>query len=265
MPDDNYVLLETDEHGVATLTLNRPEKYNAFIPEMLAQWREKLLEAKDDPAVRVVVLTGAGKAFCAGGDSGKMAARATENALSRKDFLWRQVHEIPMLLDRFEKPIIAAINGVARGAGLDMALMCDIRYMARSANVAESYINIGMIAGDGGAYYLPRIIGLDHAIDICLTGRVVESAEAKELGMVTKVLPDDELMPAVYKLARAIAEQPQDAVRMYKRTIYQSINMTLAAHLDMVSSHTSVLRETPEHRERVERLKNKTLTKTKQD
>ncbi|WEX12458.1 enoyl-CoA hydratase-related protein [Chelativorans sp. AA-79] len=261
MSDEKYILFETDEHGVATLTLNRPEKYNAFIPEMLTQWREKLAEARDDPKVHVVVLTGAGKAFCAGGDSGKMADRATENALTRKDFLWRQVHEIPLLLDRFEKPIIAAINGAARGAGLDMALMCDIRYMAESANVAESYINVGMIAGDGGGYYLPRLIGLDHALEICLTGRVVGSAEAKALGMVTHVVPDEELLPAAYKLARTIAEQPQAAIRMYKRSLYQSLSMTLSAHLDMVSSHTSVLRETPEHRERVERLRNKTLPK----
>lgn len=261
MADEQYILLETDEFGVAKLTLNRPEKYNAFVPEMLAQWRDKLIEARDDPAIRVVILTGAGKAFCAGGDTGKIAHRATEDALTRKDFLWRQVHEIPMLLDRFEKPIIAAINGVARGAGLDMALMCDLRYMAESANVAESYINIGMIAGDGGAYYLPRLIGLDHALDICLTGRVVGAAEAKQLGMVTKVLPDGELMDAAYEWARAVARQPQAAVRMFKRTIHQSLSMTLPAHLDMVSSHTSVLRETPEHRERVEQYRNKQKSK----
>jgi enoyl-CoA hydratase/carnithine racemase len=261
MADERYIVLETDEFGVATLTLNRPEKYNAFVPEMLAQWRDAIIEAREDTAIHVVILTGAGKAFCAGGDTGKIAHRATEDALTRKDFLWRHVHEIPMLLDRFEKPIIAAINGVARGAGLDMALMCDLRYMAQSANVAESYINIGMIAGDGGAYYLPRLIGIDHALDLSLTGRVVGAAEAKELGMVTRVLPDEELLPAAREWARSVASQPQAAIRMFKRTIYQSLTMTLPAHLDMVSSHTSVLRETPEHRERIEQYRNKARAK----
>ena len=158
---ENFILFDVKPSGVATLTLNRPEKYNAFTPEMIDQWFAVLSKAADDPAVRVIVLTGAGKAFCAGGDAGKMEHRATQDALTQKHFLWRQVHKIPLLMEQMDKPIIAAINGVARGAGLDMALMCDIRFMAESANVGESYINLGLIAGDGGAYYLPKLIGMD--------------------------------------------------------------------------------------------------------
>ena len=248
---ENYILFNVEDSGVATLTLNRPEKYNAFIPEMIDQWTKVLAEAADNPAVRVIVLTGAGKAFCSGGDAGKMAHRATQDALTRKHFLWRQVHKIPLLLEQMDKPIIAAINGVARGAGLDMALMCDIRFMAESATVGESYINLGLIAGDGGAYYLPRLIGMDKALEIFWTGRAVGAKEAEQLGMVTRAVPDDQLMAVTYDLARRIAAQPFEAVRAYKRLTYQSRELSLAAHLDMVSSHVAALRDTDDHRQRI--------------
>ena len=248
---ENYILFDVKPSGVATLTLNRPEKYNAFTPEMIDQWFEVLAKAADDPAVRVVVLTGAGKAFCAGGDAGKMEHRATQDALTQKHFLWRQVHKIPLLLEQLDKPIIAAINGVARGAGLDMALMCDIRFMAESANVGESYINLGLIAGDGGAYYLPKLIGMDKALEIFWTGRSVGAKEAEQLGMVTRAVPDDQLMAVTYELAERIAAQPFEAVRAYKRLTYQSRNLSLTAHLDMVSSHTAILRDTDDHRQRI--------------
>jgi enoyl-CoA hydratase/carnithine racemase len=148
--------------------------------------------------------------------------------------------------------VIAAINGAARGAGLDMALMCDLRIMARSATLAETYINVGLIAGDGGTYYLPRLIGIPRALELFWTGRVVDADEAERIGLVSRVVADEALMPVTYELARAIAAQPFEAVRAYKRAVYQGMTMSLDAHLDMVSSHTSLLRDTPEHRERVE-------------
>jgi enoyl-CoA hydratase/carnithine racemase len=154
-------------------------------------------------------------------------------------------------MERMDKPTIAAINGAARGAGLDMALMCDLRTMADSATVAESYINVGLIAGDGGTYYLPRIIGLPRALELFWTGRAIDAAEAERIGLVNNVAPLDQLMKVTYDLARAIASQPFEAVRAYKRSVYQGMNMPLGAHLDMVSSHTSILRDTPEHRAKV--------------
>ena len=134
---------------------------------------------------------------------------------------------------------------------MDMALMCDIRYMAESATLAESYIAMGLIAGDGGTYYLPRLIGLDKALEMFWTGRSVGAAEAERMGLVTRVVPDAELMASTYDLARRIAAQPFEAVRAYKRATYQGMEMGLAAHLDMVSSHTSILRDTPDHRAKV--------------
>ncbi len=251
MTAETLVLFNVDAHGVATITLNRPEKYNAFTKDMIVRWGALLEQCESDPKIRVVVLTGAGKAFCSGGDISVQKDRANNDALERKDFLWRHVHKIAFIMERMDKPTIAAINGTARGAGLDMALMCDLRLMADSAMVAESYINVGLIAGDGGTYYLPRIIGTPRALELFWTGRAIGSEEALRIGLVNNVAAPDQLMAATYELARAIASQPFEAVRAYKRSVYQGLSMPLAAHLDMVSSHTSILRDTPDHRARV--------------
>ncbi len=251
MSTESLILFDTDDHGVATITLNRPEKYNAFTKDMINRWGEILEKCETDPKVKVVVLTGAGKAFCTGGDISAQKDRANNDSLERKDFLWRHVHKIAFVMERMDKPTIAAINGAARGAGLDMALMCDLRTMADTATLAESYINVGLIAGDGGTYYLPRIIGMPRALELFWTGRAIGAAEAERIGLVNNVVPADQLMAATQQLARAIAAQPFEAVRAYKRAAYQGMNMPLAAHLDMVSSHTSILRETPEHRAKV--------------
>jgi enoyl-CoA hydratase/carnithine racemase len=123
--------------------------------------------------------------------------------------------------------------------------------MADSATLAESYINVGLIAGDGGTYYLPRLIGTPRALELFWTGRAIDAAEAERIGLVNKVVSFEKLMPETYEFARSIAVQPFEAVRAYKRAVYQGMNMTLAAHLDMVSSHTSILRDTPDHRAKV--------------
>lgn len=251
MNAESMILFNTDEHGVATITLNRPDKYNAFTKDMINRWGTMLEQCETDPAIKVLVLTGAGKAFCSGGDISAQKDRANNDAVERKDFLWRHVHKIAFIMERMDKPTIAAINGAARGAGMDMALMCDLRVMADSATLAESYINVGLIAGDGGTYYLPRLIGTARALEIFWTGRAIGAPEAERIGLVNNVVPLDQLMPATYELARAIAAQPFEAVRAYKRSVYQGMSMTLPAHLDMVSSHTSILRDTPDHRAKV--------------
>jgi len=229
------ILLAVDADGIATLTLNRPDQLNAFDLEMVDAWRAALEQAEADERVKVIVVTGAGRAFCAGGDFEEMAKFSEMDSMGRKDFLYRHVHRIALTLERMEKPVIAAVNGAARGAGCDMALMCDIRLMASSATLAESYINIGLMAGDAGAWYLPRLIGTARALELFWTGRVVGAEEADR-------------MTATYDMARTIAAKPQQAVRFFRRAVYQSQTMALATHLDMVSSHMAVLEDTPEHR-----------------
>jgi enoyl-CoA hydratase/carnithine racemase len=245
------ILLNKAADGVATLTLNRPQHLNAFDHSMIDQWYAALQEAFADPAVKVIVVTGAGRAFCAGGDIDDLAKLQTLDSTARKNYLWKHVHRIVMAMERTDKPVIAAVNGAARGAGMDMAVMCDIRIAAASASFAESYIRFGLIAGDAGTYFLPRLIGTARALELFWTGRSVLADEAVQIGLVNRVVPDTELMGAAMALARQIAAQSAPAVGMFKRAVYQGMNHSLVSHLDLISSHMAVLEDTPEHRERV--------------
>ena len=245
------ILYAVDADGIATLTLNRPDKHNAFTIPMIDRWAELLLQAEADPAVRVIVLTGAGKSFCAGGDLDEMQGFQTMTAQERKDWLFRHVHNVVRNMHRLDKPTIAAINGTARGAGLDFALMCDLRIAGQSTTLAESYINMGLIAGDAGAWFLPRLIGSAKALEMFWTGRVVKAEEADRIGLVNRVVPDDQILSTSLELARQIAGQPQQAVRYFKRMVRQSPNISLDAHLDLISSHMSILEDSDDHRNKV--------------
>lgn len=237
--------------NIATITLNRPEKKNAFTTEMLHAWGDALLECGERDDVHVVVLTGAGDAFCSGGDVGNMKDRAEDSAYQRKVALSERVHRIPLILETFEKPVIVAVNGVATGAGMDMALMGDIRIAASSARFAETYMRVGIFSGDGGAWFLPRIVGTAKALDLLWTARFIDAAEAQSMGIVSRVVPDDQLLTAAYELATQIAAQPPIGVRMMKRAVYQAERMDLRTHLDMASSHMAAIYSTRDHREAV--------------
>lgn len=228
------------EDGVATIRLNRPRRKNAFTLEMIDQWVAALHDAHADDNVRVVVLTGTGDAFCSGVD---LEERRGESAtpIARKEMLSDRVHRIPLTMEGLDKPVIAAINGVAVGAGLDMALMCDLRIMARSARVSEGYIRVGMVPGDGGCYYLPRLVGTAKALELMWTGDFLDAVEAERLGLVNSVVDDDELAAAVKTLALKIARAHPMAVRMIKRATYQSLRTDLRTSLDLISSHTGVI------------------------
>ena len=165
MSSDEIVF--TVDDGIATIRLNRPERLNAFTYPMLDAWADALEEYRRDEAVRAVVLTGTGRGFCSGGDVRAMGERhkSGETAFQRKQAVHERIHRIPLILENFDKPYIVAINGVATGAGLDMALMGDIRFAAASARMAETYIKVGLISGDGGAWYLPRLVGVPRALE----------------------------------------------------------------------------------------------------
>jgi len=245
------IKLEVFDDGVAVLELNRPERLNAFNRQMIGEWREALAQIADDRRVRAVVLTGAGRAFCAGGDADEMTEMQTAHNVERKEYLWRSIQKIPLAMERLEQPVIAAINGTARGAGLDMALMCDIRLCGTSSTFAESYINMGVLSGDGGTWFLPRVIGVSRALELLWTGRVVDAAEAERIGMVNRVVADTDVRSEALTLARQIAAQPPQAVALMKRAVYHGLTGTLAAHLDMVSSHMVVVFDTPEFNQRL--------------
>lgn len=242
-----HVLYDTNRH-IATITLNRLVAKNAFSPEMIALWRRFLEQAREDDAVRVVIVTGKGDTFCSGGDIRDMAEGKLVS-WDMKRYLWEGVHRIVLAMEDLDKPVIAAINGAAMGAGLDMALMCDLRICADTAKLAESYIMMGLVPGDGGAYFLPRAIGMPKALELLLTGDVIGPDEALRMGLVNKVVARDRLMEEAAALAEKIAARPPLAVRMMKRAAYQGCTSTLRAHLDYISSQLSLLSETEDHRE----------------
>jgi len=245
-------LLFSVEARIATIRLNRPEKRNAFTLEMIDAWTKALEECRRNEDIHVVVVTGTGdKAFCAGGDIGRMDTPEGRMPFARKQKLWEHIHRIPLLLEDLDKPVIVAVNGAAMGAGMDMALMGDVRFAAESARFGETYVKVGVVPGDGGAYYLPRLVGTAKALELFWTGDLISAAEAERLGIVNKVLPDAELMPYTYAFAERLVRGSTLAIRMTKRAVYQSARQDLRSALDLISSHLAILGTTEDHTEAV--------------
>jgi enoyl-CoA hydratase/carnithine racemase len=255
-------LLFEVKNEIATITLNRPKALNAFSMEMILEWAQALEKVRDSDDIRVLVVTGAGKAFCAGGDVKTMLKGEgfvklseddpldmTSTAMARKNSLSKYIHRIPLLMQEIDKPVIAAINGDAIGAGLDMALMCDIRFAATTARMGEGYVKVGLVPGDGGAYYLPRIVGVDKALELLWTGDILSAEEAKEIGLVTHICQPEQLMEKVYAFAERLARGPQQPIRIMKRAVYQGLNMELRTSLDMISSAMGLVTELPDYQE----------------
>ncbi|MGH7356022.1 MAG: enoyl-CoA hydratase/isomerase family protein [Candidatus Rokuibacteriota bacterium] len=251
-------LLYEVKDKVATITLNRPDKLNAFTGDMIEAWAGSLAAAQADDSVNVVVVTGNGRAFCSGGDVGRMrAADAAPSALDGKNTLWEGVHRVPKALEAMDKPVIAMVNGLAVGAGMGMCVMCDVRIAAESARFSTGYVRVGLVPGDGDTYFLPRLVGAAKALELLWTADFVEAAEALRVGIVQRVVPDAALQEATYAFARQIADGPQIPIRMIKRLVYQSLRLDLRTHLDLVSSHMSIVRQTADHAEGVAAFKEK--------
>ncbi|MBN8502517.1 MAG: enoyl-CoA hydratase/isomerase family protein, partial [Sphingomonadales bacterium] len=198
---DSPVLYELDADGIATITLNRPELRNPISDlDLIEALLDMLARMEDDPKVRVAILTGAGAAFSAGGnlkmmqpDSGGL--NASLPARTRRNYK-SGIQRLPLAFAALEVPVIAAVNGPAIGAGLDLACMCDLRVAGESAKFAESFVKLGIIPGDGGAWLIQRIVGFSKAAELTLTGETIDAAEALKIGLVNQVVPDAELMNA---------------------------------------------------------------------
>lgn len=249
------------QNMVGTIRLNRPERRNAFTFEMVREWASLLWKARTDDSVRVVVLTGAGdRAFCSGIDLDSISnANPNLTPLERKSHLHEEIHQVALALEALDKPVIASINGAAVGAGLDMALMCDLRIAARSAKLSEGYIKVGLTPGDGGAYYLPRLVGTARALELLLTGDFIDAEEAHRIGMVNRVVDDSDLGAATKALAEQIAAAPPVTVRMIKRATYQSARADLRTSLDLISSHFAVVAATEDAAEALSAMQEKRL------
>ena len=268
--DKNSDLLYQKDGYLARIILNRPEKYNAFSLPMIRKWAEALQDAQDDQTIRVIVVTAKGKAFSTGGDIDAMLAGKGfvggddqgeawgDKAIDRKRALTNHIHKIALTLETMDKPVICGINGIAVGAGLDMALMCDIRVAAEDAKLSAGYVKVGIVPGDGGAFYMPRLVGVAKALEILWTGDFISAHEAEKIGMVNKVVPALELEQATLEMARKIADSPPVCVQMIKRAVYSAQRTNdLRTALDLISSQMAIVTEMSDHKEGLSALKEK--------
>lgn len=250
------LLFEVSDH-IATLTLNRPAKLNAFTDAMLSALVKAVDECDQRDDVRVVVLTGAGRGFCSGGDIGGMGEGSDRRPHVTKQHIADDIQAFPKRMATFTKPIIAAVNGPAAGGGMDLALACDFRVAAESARFAETYGKIGLLPGGGGAYLLPRIVGKARALELLFTADFIDAAQALEIGLVNHVFPDADLMDSTRKIAARIAAMPPLSMRLIKRTVNEGLESSLEASLDLVSSHIAVTRSGPDHVEAINAFREK--------
>jgi 2-(1,2-epoxy-1,2-dihydrophenyl)acetyl-CoA isomerase len=223
-------ILHAKENRVATITLNRPDKLNAYSETMVHEILAALADARDDEGTRAVILTGAGRGFCSGGDISRdfqYPARYRGHRLESLLEMRENMHQLVTFLQRFDKPVIAAVNGAAVAGGLTLALSCDFRIAAESAKLGDTSLRFALIPDEGGAYLFPRFMGLERALKMSLFSEVYPAREAKDLGLVTEVVPDAELMPTARKWAERLADGPPLAIRITKRMMYKQLTMSL--------------------------------------
>ncbi len=246
---------------MATITLDRPDARNAYSDAMVRSLVAAFDLAQTDHEIRAIVLTGAGKAFSAGGDLKAMRDRsgmfAGDAAALRRRYI-AGIQQIPRRIARCDKPIIAAVNGAAIGAGLDLACMCDIRVAAAGAKLGSTFVKVGLVPGDGGAYFLARTIGFARALELVLTGRVLTAEEGLAIGLVHRVVPADEVVAAAHSTAREIAALPPIAVSLTKQAAYRSWGASLEQALELAATYQGVSQTTSDHQAAVAALLSRT-------
>jgi enoyl-CoA hydratase/carnithine racemase len=243
-------LIYEEEEGIATLTMNRPERLNALGDTLRDDLHHAIVHASDDPAVRVIILTGAGRGFCSGGDV-KAMHDAKERDQGRP--LFEKVapgrDKTILAMRDAPKPLIAAVNGPAAGAGMNLALACDMRIAATTAKFGETFVKRGLHVDWGGTYFLPRLVGMAKACELIFTGDLIDAEEALAMGLVSNVVPPEELMPTVRQLARKIALGPPLAIRLAKRALYRSQDSDLRSALEFETYAQNICSETEDARE----------------
>ena len=248
-------LLYEQKNHVVTLTLNRHETRNAISSDEMVDAIVGACERiNGDSSVRVAIITGAGSAFSSGGNVKDMHEKAGMfggTPPDLRDGYRNGIQRIPMAVSELEVPIIAAVNGAAIGAGCDLTMMCDIRIASEKAIFAESFVKVGLIPGDGGAWFLPRVVGLSRANEMAFTGDQVNAQMALEWGLVSQVVAPDNLMTAANEMAARIAVNPPSALRMTKKLIKESQHAQLESVLEMSASLQALAHQTKDHAEAV--------------
>ncbi|MFZ3588780.1 enoyl-CoA hydratase-related protein [Bacillus sp. DJP31] len=234
------------QNGVAWLTLNRPEKLNAFIEQMNKEIQQALKSADTDKEVRCIVITGEGRAFCSGQD-----LEGVTTDMDHGDVLRTRYAPMMKQLASTEKPVVAAINGVAAGAGLSLALACDFRLASEKASMIQAFIHVGLIPDSGNLYYLPRLIGHAKALELAILGEKISSAEAKEFGLVTKVIPLESWNEEVTAFSERLANMPTKAIGLIKRSLHTSWNSTFDEYLEKEAQGQRIAGLSIDHKEGV--------------
>lgn len=234
MAEDNILLIEQKEN-VKIITLNRPDKLNSFNDELTFKLQDALKEAERDLNTRCIVITGAGRGFCAGQD---LQARMTnmEGRPSLGDSIRRRYNPIITRIRRLEKPIIAAVNGVAAGAGASLAFACDFRIVADNASFIQSFTKVGLVPDSGSTFFLPRLIGLTKALELMYSAEKLDAKSAENLGLVNKVVAADKVMPESMELAHRLANGPTKAFGLTKRAVNRAVFADLEELLDYEAS-----------------------------
>ncbi|HLW93680.1 MAG TPA: enoyl-CoA hydratase [Roseiarcus sp.] len=241
-------LIESKTDGVATLTLNRPDRLNALSSLILDGLLEALPRLEADPGVGAVVLTGAGRAFCSGGDVKSMAEGSASLGVDAVQRL-RARMEVSRLLHEIGKPTIAMVNGVAAGAGLSLALACDLRIAAQSARFITAFARVGFSGDFGGSFFLSRLLGAGKARELYFTSDALDAAQALALGVANDVASDDRLLETTMALAQRLARGPRVALRLMKKNFNAAESGTLDELLDLEAQHQIETGRTEDHRE----------------
>jgi 1,4-dihydroxy-2-naphthoyl-CoA synthase len=229
----NTILLDHPADGVAMITLNRPDRGNGVVPEMAADLIDALNVLEADLSVRVLVITGAGKQFCAGADLVEFKRYLEQDhARCQEPYNARVLFPVTQRLASCRLPVIAAINGGATAGGLDFALACDIRLASSKAKLGETYIKLGLAPGNGGTYFLPRLIGSGMAAELALTGDLIDAQRALDMGLVNRVVEPEALVDEAVALAARIAERPRLAIEATKHQLRQSWHMDLQGSMN---------------------------------
>ncbi len=254
MPEPSQVLTATQD-GVLTITLNQPARFNALSDAMLHDFAAALRTAEREDAVRVIVLTGAGKAFCSGADLTEFNVGGEH--IDPGEHLRQVLNPLTVRMRSTEKPILAAINGVAAGAGLSLALACDLRYAAESARLIVAFVKIGLVPDGGCLYFLPRLVGPAKSLEMAWTGEPVGAQEAYELGLVNKVLPNDQVLAHTQALAAKLASGPAKTLGLIKRAINQSHELPLERVLELEANYQTIAARNPNFAEGVAAFREK--------
>ena len=240
------------------ITLNRPQCSNAFSDEMISELCRILREADWDDEVRVIILTGAGKTFCAGGDVKAMEEKTGMFAGDPEGLMRRYtkgIQQIPITIEALHTPLIAMVNGAAIGAGCDLACMCDIRMGCSNSRFGETFAKLALVPGDGGTFFLQRVVGYAKAMELSLTGRIVSAEEALGLGLLNDLVETEALKTETDRLARSIAANSPVAVSMIKKAIRQARTAEISGHLDLLAAFQGITQRTEDHFARIRALK----------